>query len=72
MFETSLMLGALEDPSTRDGIAMRRFKDSHIRAPRFIRAVADVTHEDARALGEVKRPMNVRIAGQHRLPGDSL
>ena len=50
MFETSLMLGALEDPTTHDGIAARWFYESQHRAPKLISALAgageDVTGTD--------------------------
>ena len=55
MFETSLMLGAMENPTTRDGIAIRWFQDSHTRAPRFVRAVANVTHEEVSDAEEIIR-----------------
>lgn len=37
MFETSLMLGAMEDPATRDGIALSWVHDSNARMKRWVR-----------------------------------
>jgi hypothetical protein len=40
MFETSLMLGAMEDPTTRDAVVLRWFQDSNSRTRGLGRALA--------------------------------
>jgi hypothetical protein len=39
MFETSLMLGAMEDPTTREAVVLRWFQDSNNRSTRLVNAM---------------------------------
>jgi len=48
-FETSLRLGALENPATRDAIAARWFNEPQARAPKLISALAAAGEDVTRA-----------------------
>ncbi len=80
MFETSLMLGALEDEDSRDAIVHRWFLDSNVRSRGFVKALAEagidadiggleqLLSDDERRLNAARDEMNVKNLPQALQP----
>ena len=65
MFETSLMLGALEEPNTRDAIAARWFHDAQADAQKLISIYA-AAGEDVTQMRETIRENDRKLTAAHK------